>query len=100
MPLDKFTETLAGIVKGIAKRQSKGVIALLIQPTQWLSDNRQVTDHILDLVAAVGNKRLIVETRISCPYATEQYNAQQVEWAKANHKLLVLTRELIVWRIV
>ena len=100
MPLDKFTETLAGIVKDIAKRQSKGVIALLIQPTQWLSDNRQVTDHILDLVAAVGNKRLIVETRISCPYATEQYNAQQVEWAKANHKLLVLTRELIVWRIV
>jgi len=99
MPLDQFTETLAAIVKDIAKRQSKGVIALLIQPTQWLADNRQPVDHVMDLIAAVGNKRLILENRISCPYSTEQYNAQQVEWAKANRKLLVLTRELIVWRI-
>lgn len=99
MPLDQFTSTLAGIVKDIAKRQSKGVIALLIQPTQWLADNRQVADHVTDLIAAVGNKRLTVECRVSCPYSTEQYNAQQVEWAKTNHKLLLLTRELIIWRI-
>lgn len=99
MPLEQFTQTLSNIVKSISQRQSKGAIALLIQPTQWLSDNRQFTDHVTDLIAAVGNKRLILDYRVSCPYATEQYNAQQVEWAKENKKLLVLTRELIVWRL-
>lgn len=100
MPLDVFTKTLADIVKGVSRKQSKGVIALLIQPTQWSADEKQFTDHVSDLVAEVGNKRLTLENRVSCPYSTEQYNPQQVEWAKENKKLLVLTRELIVWRIV
>lgn len=100
MPLKDFTITLANVVKRIASKQQRGVIALIIQPTQWKSPQRQVIDHIIDLIAAVGNKRLALETRISCPYTSEQYNAQQVEWAKENKKLLVLTRELIVWRIV
>ncbi len=99
MPLEQFTDTLARIVKEISQRQSKGVIALLIQPTQWSADNRQYTDHVTDLLRAVGNKKLSLENRVSCPYQSEQYNAQQVEWAKANRKLLVLTRELIIWRI-
>lgn len=100
MPIDQFTETLVNVVKRISMKQTRGVIALLIQPTQWSADNRQYTDHVTDLVRAVGNKRLVLENRVSVPYATEQYNAQQVEWAKANRKLLVITRELIVWRIV
>lgn len=99
MPLDQFTETLAGIVKRISTKQTRGVIALLIQPTQWSADDRQFTDHVSDLIHAVGNKRLVLENRVSVPYATEQYNAQQVEWAKANRKLLVITRELIIWRL-
>lgn len=99
MPLEDFTKTLVGVVKRIAAKQQRGVIALIIQPTQWKAPERQVVDHIVDLIADVGNKRLTLETRISCPYSTEQYNAQQVEWAKENKKLLVLTRELIVWRI-
>ena len=98
MQLDEFTETLAGIVRDIAARQSKGAIALLMQPTQWLADERQVADHVFDLIQAVGDKRLSVECRVSCPYSTQQYNAQQVEWAKENKKLLLLTRELIIWR--
>lgn len=99
MPLEQFTEILSRIVKEISQRQSKGVIALLIQPTQWSADNRQFTDHVTDLIRTTGNKRIVLETRVSCPYQSEQYNAQQVEWAKANKKLLVLTRELIVWRV-
>lgn len=99
MELAQFTETLATIVKDVAKRQSKGAIALIIQPTQWKTDNREFADHVCDLVAAVAGKRLILENRISCPYSTEQYNAQQVNWAKENKKLLVLTREVIVWRL-
>lgn len=99
MELAQFTETLATIVKDVAKRQSKGAIALIIQPTQWKTDNREFADHVCDLVSAVTGKKLILENRISCPYSTEQYNAQQVNWAKENKKLLVLTREVIVWRL-
>jgi DNA methylase len=99
MPLDQFTETLIGVIKRIVAKQSKGVIALLIQPTQWNAEERKFTDHVMDVVAGVGNKKVILENRVSCPYSTEQYNAQMVEWAKANKKLLVLSRELIIWRI-
>jgi DNA-binding CsgD family transcriptional regulator len=99
MPLEDFTKTLAGFVKEIARRQSKGAIALLIQPTQWRAPGRQIVDHVIDLVNAVGNRKLVLETRVSCPYTSEQYNAQQVKWAKENGKLLCLTRELIIWRL-
>lgn len=99
MPLQQFTETLTGIVSRIAEKQSRGVIALLIQPTQWKSDDKAFTDHVMHLVSGVKSKRLTLENRISCPYSPEQYNAQQVNWAKANRKLLVISRELIVWRV-
>lgn len=100
MPLEQFTETLTSVVDRIADKQSRGVIALLIQPTQWKADNREFTDHVMHLANGVRHKKLVLENRISCPYSTEQANAQQVEWAKANRKLLVISRELIVWRIV
>jgi len=99
MGLEQFNDALATIVRDIAKRQSRGVIALLIQPTQWKTPGREFADHVTDLVRNVGNKRLILENRVSVPYSTEQYNAQQVQWAKDNRKLLVITRELIIWRI-
>lgn len=98
MSRDEFTSTLSGLIKEISKRQSKGAIALLIQPTQWKSPNKEFSDHIFDIISAVGNKKLAVENRVSCPYTSEQYTPQQVEYAKREKKLLVLTRELIVWR--
>jgi DNA-binding CsgD family transcriptional regulator len=100
MPLEEFTNNIVNIVKNISKKQSKGVIALIIQPTQWKSENKKFNDHITDIISGVGNKRLELENRVSCPYSTEQYNAQQVEWAKQNKKLLVISRELIIWKLV
>ena len=99
MPLEQFTKTLIGIINRIADKQSKGVIACLIQPTQWNADNREFTDHVTDLVCGVNKKKLVLENRVSCPYSTEQYNPQMVNWAKENKKLLVISRELIIWRI-
>lgn len=98
MPLEQFTKTLVDIINRIASKQSKGVIACLVQPTQWNADNREFTDHVNDLVSGVS-KKLILENRVSCPYSTEQYNAQMVNWAKEHKKLLVITRELIIWRL-
>ena len=99
--LDEFYENISKFITNVAQRQSKGVIALLIQPTQWRADDRKFTDHVFDLVSLVGTAgdRLELENRVSCPYNSEQYNAQMVNWAKENKKLLVLTRELVIWRL-
>jgi len=99
MALEQFNETLAGIVHGFAKKLKNGdprYIALIIQPTQWKAPERQFVDHIGDMLRMV---KLPVDMRFSVPYQTEQYNAQMVNWAKANRKCLVLTREIVVWRV-
>lgn len=98
MPLGEFTEAVAGLVSGVASKQSKGAIALLIQPTQWNAEGREFTDHVTDILQRVRAKKLTVENRVSCPYSTEQCTPQMVEWAKKNKKLLVISRELIIWR--
>lgn len=98
MPLEQFNETLAGIIHGFAKKLKTGeprYIALIIQPTQWKAPERQFVDHISDMLRLV---KLPVDMRFSVPYESQQCNAQMVEWAKANRKCLVLTRELVVWR--
>lgn len=100
MPLNEFTEAVADLVSGIASKQSKGAIALLIQPTQWNAENREFTDHVTDILQRVKTKKLTLENRVSCPYSTEQCTPQMVEWAKKNKKLLVISRELIIWRFV
>jgi len=99
MSLEDFTNNVANVVKRIASKQSKGVIAMLVQPTQWKAENRQFTDHVFDIIKMVGNKKVRVEHRVSCPYSTESCEASMVEWAKENKELLVLTRELVIWRI-
>lgn len=99
MPLEQFNETLAGIIHGFAKKLKNGeprYIALIIQPTQWKAPDRQFIDHVGDMLRMV---KLPVEMRFSVPYESQQCNAQMVDWAKANRKCLVLTRELVVWRV-
>lgn len=95
MPLEQFNEVLAGTIRAFAKKIT-GYIALVIQPTQWNAPDRQFTDHVGDMLRLV---KLPVDMRFSAPYQTEQYNPQMVEWAKANKKCLVLTREIVVWRV-
>ena len=100
MPLDQFNDCLAGIINEIARRQSKGFIALLIQPTQWRAPERRFTDHAFEMMRRVDEGRLRLENRIACPLLTQQYSPVMVNWAKENRKLLVLNRELVVWEIV
>lgn len=98
MELGKFYEVLSGFILACAERMDPGAhITMLMQPTQWNAPNREVIDHVFDLVGFASG--LKVEQRVSCPYPTQQYNAQQVNWARENKKLLVLTRELVIWRI-
>jgi hypothetical protein len=43
--------------------------------------------------------KLPLQMRISCPYESQQCTAQMVEWAKTQKQCLVLTRELVVWKV-
>ena len=43
--------------------------------------------------------KLPVKMRYSAPYSTEQYYHPMVEWAKETKHCLVLTREIIVWKV-
>jgi hypothetical protein len=96
MSLEEFNTALAGIINGFAKKLTDAYIALIIQPTQWKAPEKQFTDHVGDMLKAV---KLPVEMRISAPYESQQCTAQMVDWSKENRKLLVLTREIVVWRV-
>lgn len=97
MPLEKFNDALAGIINGFAKKLSDGAaIALIIQPTQWKAPEKQYTDHVADMLRLVKPP---LDMRFSVPYESQQCTAQMVEWAKANKRCLVLSREIIVWRV-
>jgi hypothetical protein len=97
MPLEQFTESMVGLINGYAKKMREGSrIALIIQPTQWNADDKQFTDHLMDISKKV---KLKIETRIQAPYSSEQCNAQMVIWAKENRQCLVISREVIVWRV-
>lgn len=94
--LEDFTANLANIVKQYAAKISNAHIALIIQPTQWKAPDRQFTDHVGDMLRAV---KLPVSMRYSVPYESQQCNAQMVEWAKENKTCLVLSREIVVWKV-
>jgi DNA modification methylase len=99
MPLDKFYESIAGYITGCAsKMPANSTIALIIQPTQWKNENREVADHVIDLIQTVKTKYVKYSYRISCPYESQQCTPQMVEWAKKHNQPLVLTREIIIWR--
>lgn len=97
MPLERFTATLAKTIDGFRKKLKTGAaIALMMQPTQWNAPEHAYMDHVADMLRAVD---MPLEMRYSAPYESQQHNAQMVEWAKANRRCLVLTREIVVWRV-
>jgi len=96
MSLDDFSTVLSGTIKKFARKLSDAYVALIIQPTQWRAPERQYTDHIADMLRLV---KLPVEMRIQCPYESQQCTPQMVDWAKENQTVLVLSRELVVWRV-
>ena len=97
MSLEEFTRQLSQIIQSFAaKLSAPAYIALIIQPTQWRAPDKQYTDHVADMLKKVN---LPLKMRISCPYESQQHTPQMVDWAKENKELLVLTRELVIWKI-
>ncbi len=100
MDLDTFYDQLCGFILSCADKMRPGAhVAMLMQPTQWRAPDRRVVDHIIDIIQRVTGDKLSLEMRISCPYETQQCTAQQVEWAKKNRTVLVLSREIVIWTV-
>jgi ParB-like chromosome segregation protein Spo0J len=103
MDLETFYTTLVHFVATCAAKMKIGThIAMLMQPTQWKAPNKQVIDHVIDLIVRLQDASFNLEyvRRVSCPYESQQANAQMVNWAKDNREILVLSRELIIWKVV
>jgi len=96
MELGTFHETLSQFISACADKMHNGYIAMLMQPTQWRAPERQVIDHAFAVRQVVN---LPLEITIQCPYESQQANAQQVNWAKENKRLLEIGRTITVWRI-
>lgn len=96
MSLEDFHKSLSSTIHAFSKKLTAAYIALLISPTQWPAPDRQFTDHSGEMLRTI---KLPVNMRFSLPYESQQYNGNQVLWAKENRKCLVLTRELVVWRV-
>ena len=101
MPLDEFYNSLCGFTLACAEKMRSGShVAILIQPTQWKNENKEVVDHVFDLLVRLTGKKLKLKMRVSCPYESQQCTAQQVEWAKENKQVLIINREMIIWEVV
>ena len=96
MPLERFNQVLSGIIKDYAEKLNDAYIALIISPSQWCVEDKSFTPHLADMIRRVD---LPIHMQIQAPYSTEQYQHPQVTWAKENRDFLVLSREIIVWRV-
>lgn len=97
MDKETFTKAMADLVMSLSKKMTKGgYIAMVMQPTQWRAQDKEYTDHILDICGAV---KIPVHIRIQAPYSTQQCTPQMVNWAKDNREILVLSREVVVWSV-
>ena len=101
MPLETFYATLSELIVSCADRMTSGAhISLIIQPTQWRAPDRGYpVDHVIDLIMRTQASQLRYVRRVSVPYESQQCTPQQVNWAKENREILVLSREIIVWEI-
>lgn len=94
MDENTFHATLIKLINSLASKAQNAYIALLMQPTQWNAPNRIFTDHVLAIAPKINRP---VETRIQAPYQKGNCQPPMYKWAEENKKLLVLSREIIVW---
>ena len=73
-----------------------GFVAFIIQNTQWLNDNKKTEPHSHKIWNIAEKAGFTFEALIHVPYSSEQYNAQQVNYAKEHKLFLELNRELVI----
>jgi len=98
MELDDFYKNFEVLFKSLkSKIVDGGYLVFIIQNTQWLNDEKKTEPHSHNLWnIAVETKGFEFEQLIHVPYSTEQYNAQQVNYAKEHKLFLELNREVVI----
>jgi hypothetical protein len=91
--LGSFCAGWEAVVKAVMEHTVR--VAYIIGPTE-LDDHSAVIDHATGMLIPFLENGWHVERRIIVPYQTQQATGQQVEWARANRKLLKLYRDLVV----
>lgn len=100
MDLDKFYSSMENLFKNLKKKMKSGsYIALIIRSSKWKTTNWETEDHTFVLMKQLEKLGFKEVDRISCPYSTEQFNAQQVNIAKEKKILLNLDRDLVVFKL-
>lgn len=79
MSLEDFTDSLFGVTSRVSEKQTRGVIALRMGPTQYAAPDKEFTDHVFDIYKRVDRiKKLKLEIRVSCPFNSEIYELGHV----------------------
>jgi len=98
MELSDFYKQFDILFKLLYKKMDvAGYLAFIIQNTQW-SNDKKTEPHSHKIWNLAEDAGFIFETIIHAPYSTEQYNAQQVNYAKEHKIFLELNREIVVMR--
>lgn len=101
MDLETFYNSLGQLFKLVYnKLDNGGVMALLIQNTQWRNEDKHTEPHSHVLWNIAEDERIGFKfvQLIHIPYSTQQYNAQQVDYAKEHKLVLELNRELVIFK--
>jgi hypothetical protein len=95
MSLEDFHTALSSIINAFAAKAGNAHIALLMQPTQWASgEDHRFIDHVLEIAPQIKSR---IATRIQAPYQKNKCTPPMYKWAEENKKILVLSREIVVW---
>ena len=97
-PPKEFYAILPSLIADVAsKLQSGSHIALVIEPSQWDTDeNHTYVDHLWNLAPQVN---LPLVQRIQAPRDESVCTPEMVTWAQENREWLVLSREIVVWGV-
>lgn len=95
--LTEFAESWKKSVAACVERLSdSGRLAYIVSPAR--DEAKAVVDLAFPMYATCQDAGLQLERRIIVTYQTQQASGQQVEWARENRELLVLYRDLVVFR--
>jgi hypothetical protein len=93
MDLEAFYAAWRTVVKAAIERT--GRVAYIVSPAE-VKDKDLVVDLAAGMLSVFADEGWRVERRVIVTYQTQQATGQQVEWARANKKMLKLYRDLVV----
>jgi ParB-like chromosome segregation protein Spo0J len=96
MSLEDYHKALSTLINSFAHKLNNAYIALSISPSQWEAPDHQYIDHLIDIWHSV---KLQEEDRVVIELDKERCTPEMLEWARTNKELLVITRDIAIWKV-